>query len=237
MDWLHRAGIRVTCFYLAPSPFHPNPGWMRTRDDLAKKGWGFIPTYIGEQAYKTIPHTKTKIPNPDLTREKGKRDGQDTAQLMHAAEFPSGPSSISIWRKESRQPAPIRTTSWPGRIRWTRPATFRPSTARAMCCWSLERAKVVWLARPQNVDRNGNIVPQVVDPDHLPAGSPEPNTIATQALFEVEFQGLDQPREDGHAPRFDLSYCAVADPSDLASVDEALRILPGSKPRDEEAVA
>jgi hypothetical protein len=103
--------------------------------------------------------------------------------------------------------------------------------------WSLEHAKVVWLARPQNVDRNGNIVPQVVDPDHLPAGSPEPNTIATQALFEVEFQGLDQPREDGHAPRFDLSCCAVADPSDLASVDEALQILPGSKPRDEEAVA
>ena len=26
MDWLHRAGVRVTCFYLAPSPYHPKFG-------------------------------------------------------------------------------------------------------------------------------------------------------------------------------------------------------------------
>jgi hypothetical protein len=52
MQWLRgNAGIRFACLYLAPAPFHPDASWMTMREQLACDGWGFIPTYLGEQKY------------------------------------------------------------------------------------------------------------------------------------------------------------------------------------------
>jgi hypothetical protein len=51
MKWLRdKAEARFTCFYLAPTENHPDTSWMGKRTDLAVSGWGFVPTYVGQQA-------------------------------------------------------------------------------------------------------------------------------------------------------------------------------------------
>ena len=42
-----RCGFRYTGFYLGPAPYHSDRTWMKTRDELAADGWGFLPTYVG----------------------------------------------------------------------------------------------------------------------------------------------------------------------------------------------
>lgn len=69
-------------FYLAPSPSHPNTGWMSQRATLVGQGWGIAPLYVGQQTTGPGSHTVTKA--------QGKIDGQDAVQLLQSAGFPPG---------------------------------------------------------------------------------------------------------------------------------------------------
>lgn len=69
-------------FYLAPSPSHPNTGWMSTRATLVSQGWGIAPLYVGQQTTGPGSHTVTKA--------QGKIDGRNAVQLLQSAGFPPG---------------------------------------------------------------------------------------------------------------------------------------------------
>jgi hypothetical protein len=69
-------------FYLAPSPSHPNAGWMSQRATLVSQGWGIAPIYVGQQVTGPGSHKVTKA--------QGTIDGNDAVGLLTSAGFPSG---------------------------------------------------------------------------------------------------------------------------------------------------
>jgi hypothetical protein len=222
MTWLRdKAGIRAACVYLAPAPNHSDTSWMNVRADLACEGWGFIPTYLGEQKYIIVG--KKAVPNPRLSASQGDADGKSACKLMKDAGFALG-SVVYLDLEYGDMPSgayQAYVLRWIAAVKAARfkPAIYCPGGVLA---WALRYARVVWLAAPENLDSQGNAVPQTLDPGQLPAGLLGHGTIATQFLFEIDFAGLNQPMENGHGPRFDISRSLIADPSDYASVDEAL---------------
>ena len=187
----------------------------------------------------TIPHTKTKIPNPDLTREKGKRDGKDTAQLMHAAEFPKW-SVVYLDLEEGilsdRRLSGLRPglEGFRGRGRLLSGHLLHGQCAPLVTGACEGRlACAATKCRPERKHRSSGGRSR-----SLACGLAQTKHDCDPGAFRGGVPGLGSASRRRPCTEFyDLSYCAVADPSDLASVDEALRILPGSKPRDEEAVA
>jgi peptidoglycan hydrolase-like protein with peptidoglycan-binding domain len=217
MRWLrHNADIRVTCLYLAPAPFHADASWMNSREQLAREGWGFIPTYLGEQEYVKTPDKK-KLPNPRLSAAKGASDGANASDLMVSAGFATG-SVVYLDLEYGDAPSgayQAYVLAWLAAVKARNyiPAIYCPG---GVLDWARRYARIVWLAAPENLDSQGNVVSETLDPAQLPGPAANRGSIATQFLFEVLFAGLPG------SPKFDLSASLVADPSDYASVDDAL---------------
>jgi hypothetical protein len=95
------------------------------------------------------------------------------------------------------------------------PAIYCPGGALD---WARTHARIVWLAAPQNIDSDGNAVTETLTPSQLPVCDLDRGSIATQFLWEIKFAGL--PGEN--VIQFDLNVSRVADPSNYASVDDAL---------------
>jgi Domain of unknown function (DUF1906) len=75
--------LRFVGVYLAPAPSHSDTAWMSKVPWLRAMGWGFLPTYVGQQAAEG-PGSHV------LTADRGRQDAQGAAALAEAASFPSG---------------------------------------------------------------------------------------------------------------------------------------------------
>ncbi|APG12026.1 hypothetical protein BKD09_27185 [Bradyrhizobium japonicum] len=222
MKWLREKGkLRFTCFYLGPTENHPDASWMSTRTDLACAGWGFLPTYVGQQAHVKGPNGP--VPNPALCADKGAKDGNHAAGLMKAAEF--APGSIVYLDLEEGDPP---TGAYQAYILSWMKAVKAKSFVPAIYCtggalrWALSYGRIVWLAAPDNLDPHGKPITVKLDPAALPLPAPRKGPVSVQFKWEIEFTGLDQLADGDHGPRFDLNLGLVADPSDFAAVDRAL---------------
>jgi hypothetical protein len=233
MAWLQKKNpkIRFACFYLAPAPGHADPSWMGQRSDLAQKGWGFLPTYVGLQAH--VKQNGANIPNPNLSAARGTADGTDACHLITNAGFAVG-SVVYLDLEEGDVPSGAYQAyilAWMAAVKAHSfvPAIYCPGGAAP---WARRYARIVWLAAPENLDGQGHAISAVLDPQHLPASSAAGGPIAAQFLWEIEFSGLTQPADGGHGPRFDLNTGLAVDPSDYACVDDALNDLaaPGAAP-------
>lgn len=78
----HTTNFEWCGFYLGPAPSHPDAGWMTKRATLKAQGWGFAPVYVGQQVTGPGEHM--------VTAAHGSEDGNNAAQLMLHAGFPSG---------------------------------------------------------------------------------------------------------------------------------------------------
>lgn len=105
-------------FYLAPSPSHPNTGWMPTRATLVAQGWGIAPIFVGQQTTGPGSHVVTKT--------QGTLDGKKAVQLMLAAGFP--PGTFVYLDLENGPPFPNNqknyVAAWAQEV--TNSATFNP---------------------------------------------------------------------------------------------------------------
>ncbi|MEZ2142239.1 glycoside hydrolase domain-containing protein [Bradyrhizobium sp. DN5] len=222
MKWLReKAKVRFACFYLGPTENHPGADWMGQRTDLAVAGWGLVPTYVGQQAH--VKRSGVRVPNPALNAGKGASDGNQACDLMKSAGFSSG-AVVYIDLEEGDEPAGAYQAyilAWMDAVKKRSfvPAVYCPGGALQ---WALQYGRIVWLAAPDNLDARGNAITATLDPTGLPLPSPRKGPLAIQFKWEIEFQGLDEPADGGHGPRFDLNVGLVADPSDYASVDRAL---------------
>lgn len=222
MQWLRdKAKARFACFYLGPTENHPDTSWMGQRTDLAFAGWGFIPTYVGQQA--RVKRNGVVMPNPALNAAKGSSDGAQACDQMKSAGFAPG-AVVYLDLEEGDEP----TGAYQGYILAWKDAVKARSFAPAIYCpggalrWALQYGRIVWLAAPENLDGQGKAIPVTLDPGVLPLPAVRNGPVAIQFRWEIEFDGLDQPRDGNHGPRFDLSTSLVADPSDYAAVDRAL---------------
>jgi hypothetical protein len=223
MDWLRsHAKARFACFYLGPTDNHGDTSWMTQRAALAVRGWGFVPTYLGQQAH--VKQSGVMVPNPLLGADRGRADGDQACNYMKTAGFALG-SIVYLDLEEGDPPngayqAYILAWIDAVKARSFTPALYCPGGASR---WAIRYARIVWLAAPENLDSAGKAISSVLDPNNLPGPSTgRQGFIATQFLWEIEFQGLDKPADGNHGPRFDLNTGLVADPSDFASVDRAL---------------
>lgn len=222
LDWLRKnAEIRFACFYLGPTDNHGDRSWMDRRSELAVAGWGLIPTYVGQQAH--VKRAGAVVPNPNLTAARGKRDGNQACDMMVTAGFALG-SVLYLDLEEGDEPSGAYQTYV---LSWLDAVTKRSFVAAIYCPggasrWALEYARIVWLAAPDNVDDQGKVVPAILDPKNLPSPPLKKGFVACQFKWEIEFNGLSQPSDGDHGPRFDLNLGLVADPSDFAAVDRAL---------------
>jgi peptidoglycan hydrolase-like protein with peptidoglycan-binding domain len=222
MKWLRdKAKVRFACFYLGPTENHPGSVWMGQRTDLAVAGWGLVPTYLGQQAH--VKRSGVKVPNPALNAAKGASDGDQACDLMKTAGFSPG-TVVYLDLEEGDEPAGAYQAyilAWMVEVKKRSfvPAIYCPAGALR---WALQYGRIVWLAAPDNLDAQGNAITATLDPAGLPLPGPRNGPLAIQFKWEIEFQGLAQPADGGHGPRFDLNTGLVADPSDYASVDRAL---------------
>jgi hypothetical protein len=220
MKWLRdRAKVRFACFYLGPTENHPDASWMGQRTDLAVAGWGFVPTYVGEQ----VRIKRTGTPNPALKAAKGGLDGNQACDLMRTAGFAPG-SVVYLDLEEGDEPTSAYQAyilAWIDAVKARSfvPAIYCPGGALR---WALQYGRAVWLAAPDNLDGQGNAISGTFDPAVLPLPAARRGPLAIQFKWEIGFTGLDRPADGSHAPRFDLNTGLVADPSDYAAVDRAL---------------
>lgn len=234
--------IRVAGFYLGPAPMHANQSWMGQRDVLAKEGWGFIPIYVGEQWYRPDANgNPTTSPNPHLTPQKGTADGANATRLMQCTDSIADPkqktgfATGSVIYLDVEDSGSVRDWQrYQAYVRaWKDEVTakgFYPGIYghRDVVNWGRQETMIPWLIEVEQKNRHPA---ESVDLVSLPKATLEENLIAHQFMIECRFIGLDDLQEpDDHGPPcFDLSVCAVADPSNLAVVDETLRVLKGNK--------
>jgi Domain of unknown function (DUF1906) len=227
MRWLRKfAHIRVTGFYLTPAPGQKRElGWMGQRDALARQGWGFLPIYVGQQ----------ERPKPG----QGARDAANAVHLMRNAGEPDKGEEERGFAKGSVVYLDVERSTQPDRalgeyiLDWADQIIkleYYPGIYghQPVIAWAArQRIKMCpWLV--QFSDEN-NHPAQLLDPSNLSAPPLRDELIAHQFMHECKFRDLEEPRQDDGKlppfPRFDLNVCAVADPSNLAATDEALRLL------------
>jgi hypothetical protein len=74
--------VCFTGYYLAPAPSHHDTSWMGKRAWLESQGWGFCPTYLGQQVTGPGSHI--------VTQAQGTIDGEQAASLMAQEGFAKG---------------------------------------------------------------------------------------------------------------------------------------------------
>jgi len=83
MAWLLANTNLVWCgYYLAPAPSHGDTSWMGKRAALAAAGWGFAPTYLGQQVIRPG--------SLDPSAANGALDGAQAVSLMQSEGFAPG---------------------------------------------------------------------------------------------------------------------------------------------------
>lgn len=75
-SWKNNSSYVYTGFYLAPTPYHPDTGWMTKRATLMNQVWVFLPIYLGRQADSS-----------NLTAAQGTADAQNAISLANSAGF------------------------------------------------------------------------------------------------------------------------------------------------------
>jgi hypothetical protein len=74
--------LYFTGFYLAPAPSHGERSWMSKLPVLREQGWGFLPTYVGQQVIGAGSHV--------VTAAQGRADALNAHDLMRTAGFAVG---------------------------------------------------------------------------------------------------------------------------------------------------
>lgn len=201
MNWLAaNLGAQVTGFYLGPAPNHPDASWMLSRRDLAPKGWGFLPTYVGHQV------------NDQPDGDAGQADGVEAARHMYDSGFAAG----SIVYLDIEQGGQLPNTYQTYVDAWVVAVTaqnFHPGIycSHNLISWSSQRVDAIWSYHVPN-----GTAGQSYDPDGIPSGSLDSASTATQYRQNVYVNGYVKP--NGTGIQVDLNVCSVPDPSNLASL-------------------
>jgi hypothetical protein len=211
VNWLRQHGrFRVSVCYLAHEPGTKDDSWISKYGYLKSNGWGLLPTYAGLQ-----------IHSPQATSKTGVRDGKEAVALMKEAGFL--PASIVYLDMEDGT-IPAKGSGYLDYVSsWISTVKVEGFTPGLYCSylligWARGYTSIIWSFRIP-LHTSGD----VYDPDDLPEGKIEPYCIATQYRQGVGLTGLTIPHlVDSQG--LDLNLCAVADPSDLASVSHALQL-------------
>jgi hypothetical protein len=209
LGWLRvRAQFRVSVCYLAHSPGSSDPTWTSKVAYLKANGWGLLPTYAGLQ-----------INSAGLGTANGTRDGAEAARLMSSAGF--APSSIVYLDLEDGTPPAGNYLAYvKGWIAAVTEAGFSPGVYCSHIIVPQIRplTPIIWSFHiPLGTEG------QTYNPDSLPPGAIDANCIATQYRQKVNLVGLTIPATVD-SEGLDINICAVADPSNYASVSHALQI-------------
>lgn len=208
--WLRQHGqFRVAGFYLTHAPGKPDKTWTKAvRQSLAAAGWGFFPTYVGLQEG-----------DPNLSNSRGANDGQEATDLMAGAGFATS-SVVYLDLEEGDVPTGLYADYVTG---WTSAVAAKNFTPGLYCshlvsAWALQHTPFVWSFHVPSGTGG-----QSYDPDNLPSGLIDPRCIATQYRQNIHLNGLTIPKSVDSGG-LDLNLCAVADPSNLASVQHSLTV-------------
>jgi hypothetical protein len=209
LGWLRvRAQFRVSVCYLAHSPGSSDPTWTSKVAYLKANGWGLLPTDAGLQ-----------INSAGLGTANGTRDGAEAARLMSSAGF--APSSIVYLDLEDGTPPAGNYLAYvKGWIAAVTEAGFSPGVYCSHIIVPQIRplTPIIWSFHiPLGTEG------QTYNPDSLPPGAIDANCIATQYRQKVNLVGLTIPATVD-SEGLDINICAVADPSNYASVSHALQI-------------
>jgi Domain of unknown function (DUF1906) len=206
--WLRLHGqFRVAGFYLSHSPTKLDKTWTNdVRANLASAGWGFFPIYVGLQEG-----------NAGLGSANGTAHGRAAVDLMTSAGFSTG-SVVYLDLEQGDKPTGSYAAYIVAWIAAVKAKNFSPGIycSHRFSDWSRQQTQTVWSFHiPSNTSG------QSYDPDNLPAGLIDPGCIATQYRQNIKLNGLTIPKRVDSGG-LDLNLCAVADPSNLASVQHAL---------------
>ena len=233
-------GLKYIGFYLTHAPGTPDMTWIRKRQFLADRSWGFLPFYVGSQA--------DAPPTTD-----GTTHGQEATRLMSQAGFPAN-SAIYLDIEAPKQPGKFESylRAWMDSVRT---GGFYPGVygSYTMAPWLTRLTSAVWtvelpISKLQALtDVIGEValtgalsttdgmeqlsaaiqptafeeLPLAYDPRQDPHGKIRPGCIGTQYLWYQSFSGLP-PLDPGVQNVFDLDSSLIADPSNPDRIRQAL---------------
>ena len=202
MDWYRsKCGFRYTGFYLAPAPRHPDTSWMDRRDYLAARAWGFLPVYVGLQIHSS-----------KLSATAGARHGQKAAQLMGQAGFHTQ-TICYLDLEDGTEPSGDYARYIDAWVRAVTNADYIPGIycSHRISDWCRNKTPYLWTFRLPS-----GTAGQTYPPDQIPKGTIASGGTATQYRQRVYIRGK--------RTEVDLDVSLVADPSNLASVKNALQL-------------
>jgi Domain of unknown function (DUF1906) len=233
-------GFKFVGFYLTHAPGTPDMTWIRRRQFLADRSWGFLPIYLGSQAEA-----------PAATD--GTTHGQEAVRLMSTAGFPPN-TVVYLDIEQPKLPGKFGSylRAWMGAVR---AGGFYPGVygSYTMAPWLTRLTSAVWtvelpisklqaltdavgevavtgaLSTANGLEQLGAAVEpsafeglqMAYDPQVDPHGIIRPSCIATQYLWYQSFSGLP-PLDPGVGNVFDLDSSLVADPSNPEQIRHAL---------------
>jgi hypothetical protein len=215
MAWLKaNTNLSFCGFYLAPAACHRDASWMDKRSTLAAQGWGFAAVYLGQQ------EPGHNCSANELTPVKAQEDGQNAADLMQQAGFPTG--SVVYLDIETGGPPSAATAAyfqaWVDAV--TNDGTYRPGVycSHSTAAYLLAtRAVPVW---------TWNIAKPAPPADYATPywiNDPARSGVGTASIWQyaqnvpVSFDGA--PTKDLVA---DFDYGASADPSAPPTLGDAV---------------
>jgi hypothetical protein len=205
--WLRGAGqFRVSVCYLAHAPKKKDSSWIDKRGYLAAGGWGFLPTYVGLQ-----------IGSDSASASAGTAHGLEAIGLMKEAGFALN-SIVYLDLEDGTEPSGSYEAYIRAWIASVAAEGFSPGIycSHILVGWARKLTQFVWSFHvPRHTEGD------TYDPGNLPTASIDDGCIATQYRQNVNLKGLQIPGVVDSGG-IDLNLCAVADPSNLASVSHAL---------------
>ncbi|MGH7997356.1 MAG: glycoside hydrolase domain-containing protein, partial [Opitutaceae bacterium] len=240
-----RHRFRVCCLYLAHCPNYPDESWLTQREFLRLHGWGFLPTYVGAQ---TQGPCTMEISDPDGM---GRSHGNEAAELMNRAGFPTGAvvyldiedpnlENAQYWKYVRAWMKAIHDQHYyPGAYGSYLAVDLMRELTSAI--WTFELSenvraveadlKALSRENPQikgeQTSWGSSVLEQLFkmkklgyDRSKFPQGRIRRGCIATQYIQRQKFLDVVVPK----GVDFDCSFLKASDPSDPASIAQALNI-------------
>lgn len=230
MDWLLEKAVprrRFTGLYLThwncvSGRVTRDDAWIKQREPLARRGWGFLPIFMGQQP----AHNKSnECPGKgDPPRGQGKDDGAWAAGLMEHAGFGKGSVvylDIDHLTKESSDYIHY-LRDWQEKVEV---AGYYPGIycSYLILPWLKRYSEAIWTAELPQLASVEMAEPKVdvfaYDPKNHPNGLIRDGAICTQFLQNQAIPGC--PTNEA----FDSNRSLVADPSNLPSILEARKLF------------